>query len=189
MYIARTGQASKAAVYSTLHATWTIIIGIVNREYVGYIYIYLAFVYIGYSLINYDKKKAAEKAKKAKVRVRFLRRVENDYDTEVHGSLLAVEKELQGDSNLVNDIEDELRATVDVNDVHDFKFKGYTPSSKQKDPQVRLNNLGVDDLLDNPSRPKNETQYYTPGINEVAEDNENDSEDSFLRRANTDKEK
>lgn len=41
MHITKTGQVSKAAVYSTLNATWTIAFGIIRGEYGVYVLIYL----------------------------------------------------------------------------------------------------------------------------------------------------
>lgn len=79
-YITKTGQVSKAAVYSTLNATWTIFFGMIRGEYQLWIIFYLIAIYIGYSAINYDKKVAADKAKRMKIRVRFLQKVDNEYD-------------------------------------------------------------------------------------------------------------
>lgn len=80
MYITKTGQVSKAAVYSTLNATWTIVFGIIQSKYEWFILIYLVGIYTGYAYINYDKKLTAAKAKKAKVKVRFIKRVKGDYE-------------------------------------------------------------------------------------------------------------
>ena len=79
-YIAKTGQVSKAAVYSTLNATWTIVFGIIQSKYELWIIFYLIAIYTGYTFINYDKKVAADKAKRAKVRIRFLKKVDESYE-------------------------------------------------------------------------------------------------------------
>ena len=96
MYITKTGQVSKAAVYSTLNATWTIAFGFVGGQYQAYVIIYLILIYTGYSFINYDKKVAADKVKRAKVKVRFIKRVEGEYEVIGRKSI-----------NLYDDIDDE----------------------------------------------------------------------------------
>jgi len=79
-YINKTGQVSKAAVFSTLAASWTIVIGIIRGEYKVYIFFYIAAIYTGYSFINYDKKKASQKAKRAKVKVKFVKSVKDNHE-------------------------------------------------------------------------------------------------------------
>ena len=93
MYIAQTGQASKAAVYSTLNATWTIVFGLVRGEYEALLFLYLIGIYTGYSFINYEKKKAAEKAKKAKIRVKFLKRVKEGHEEVKKGDFVLYSKD------------------------------------------------------------------------------------------------
>lgn len=78
LHIARTGQISKAAIYGTLGALFTIIFGLIRSEYKPWIILYLISVYTGYSLINYDKKSAANKAKRSNIRIRFIQKIERD---------------------------------------------------------------------------------------------------------------
>lgn len=96
MFITRTGDVSKAAVYSTLNATWTIIIGMVRQEFEWWIILYLVGIYAGYSLINYDKKVAADKAKRAKVRVRFIRKIDSEYEV-LEGKTILLGSDLDDD--------------------------------------------------------------------------------------------
>lgn len=96
MFITRTGDVSKAAVYSTLNATWTIIIGMVRQEFEWWIILYLVGIYAGYSLINYDKKVAADKAKRAKVRVRFIRKIDSEYEV-LEGKTIHLGSDLDDD--------------------------------------------------------------------------------------------
>ena len=72
------GDVSKAAVYSTLNAVWTIVFGLIRSEYELWIVFYMIAIAVGYSLINYDKKVAADKARRAKVKIRFIQRIENE---------------------------------------------------------------------------------------------------------------
>lgn len=96
MYITKTGQVSKAAVYSTLNAFWTIIFGIIQNVYPKFIFFYLVGIYAGYSYINYDKAVTAKKASLAKVKIRFVQKVENDYEIVEHCTI-----------NIGSDIDDE----------------------------------------------------------------------------------
>lgn len=182
MYIARTGQASKAAVYSTLQASWTILIGIVRGdEYQAYVYPYLILIYIGYSLINYDKKKAAEKALKSKVRVRFLRRVHAEYETGTSDILLSVEKDLEGDNNLVVNLEDELRATIDPDDVENVKLKDHKYRVPDLTEEVKMQPDGEnsDDALHEQEMSIQSTDKVRAGttVQKFSINMENDDED------------
>lgn len=102
MYITKTGQVSKAAVYSTLNATFTIIFGLIDNRYEYWVIPYLFAIYFGYSLINYDKKVAAAKAAKAKVKVRFIQKVEKDYEV-VERATITIGEDID-DEELANKI-------------------------------------------------------------------------------------
>ena len=106
MYITKTGQVSKAAVYSTLNATFTIIFGLIDSRYEYWVIPYLVAIYFGYSLINYDKKVAAAKAARAKVRVRFVQRVEKDYEI-VEKATITIGEDID-DEELANKISEFL---------------------------------------------------------------------------------
>jgi hypothetical protein len=88
LHIARTGQISKAAVYGTLGSLFTIIFGLIRSEYKPWIILYLISVYTGYSLINYDKKAAADKVRRSKIRIRFIQKIESgDYEIQERQSI------------------------------------------------------------------------------------------------------
>jgi hypothetical protein len=50
-FIAQTGQVSKAAVYSSLNATWIIIIELFQAQHRRWIWFYIVAIYAGYTLI------------------------------------------------------------------------------------------------------------------------------------------
>jgi drug/metabolite transporter (DMT)-like permease len=51
-YITQIGDVSKAAVYGTLSATWTIVFGLIRSEYELWIVFYITAILVGYSLIK-----------------------------------------------------------------------------------------------------------------------------------------
>jgi len=123
-YINKTGQVSKAAIYSTLAASWTIIIGMIRQEYQLWVIFYIIAIYVGYSFINYDKKKASEKAKKAKVRVRYVKKVAEEYEITKRASF-AIGLDIT-DNELLKKIEEvanENRSTLESTDkIDEDKF-------------------------------------------------------------------
>lgn len=135
LYIAKTGQASKAAVYSTLHASWTIVMGMVNGEYDNYVYPFLFFVYVGYSLISYDKKVAAEKAAKAKITVKFIKTIKKDYEVSLKSEYTNLERKLDGDSFLVANIIDDMRSSTIQN------FDKITEIKDSKEFEINEDNI------------------------------------------------
>ena len=55
MYINKTGQVSKVAVYSTLHASFIIIFGLIQEKFSRFLVFYIILIYSGYVMIFYKK--------------------------------------------------------------------------------------------------------------------------------------
>lgn len=80
MYIAKTGQISKASIYSTLSPIFNIFINVVRGNYSWPIFFHVFAVIVGFGLIQYDKKKVIDKAKRAKVKIKFYTKVNEEYE-------------------------------------------------------------------------------------------------------------
>ena len=60
MYINKTGQVSKVALFSTLHASYIIIFGLINSKYSEFMTFYIVLIYVGYVIIFAKKRKDAK---------------------------------------------------------------------------------------------------------------------------------
>ena len=79
IYIAKKRQIAKAAVYSTLGTFFTIIVNILMGLYPWWIYPYIVAIYIGYTLIGYDRNKVFSQQMKETIRIRFVLKLTDDY--------------------------------------------------------------------------------------------------------------
>mmetsp|Transcript_5408 Transcript_5408/g.6156 ORF Transcript_5408/g.6156 Transcript_5408/m.6156 type:complete len:122 (+) Transcript_5408:843-1208(+) len=96
----------------------------IRQEYQLWVIFYIIAIYVGYSFINYDKKKASEKAKKAKVRVRYVKKVAEEYEITKRASF-AIGLDIT-DNELLKKIEEvanENRSTLESTDkIDEDKF-------------------------------------------------------------------
>lgn len=110
-FILKTGQLSKAAVYSTLNASFIIIIGLIRGEYEGVVVIYIFCVYAGYVLIMYEKKKAARAKKLATIDIKFVERVDRNGRLGSSSNMDFFRSSVSG-MDLQKSVDEEIRATV-----------------------------------------------------------------------------
>lgn len=75
MYINKTGQVSKVALFSTLHASFIIIFGLISNKYSRFMVFYIILVYSGYVMIFYKKRKDIKKVQMSNRIIKFLGQV------------------------------------------------------------------------------------------------------------------
>jgi len=88
LHIAKKRQIAKAAVYATLNTFFVIIVNILRGLYPWWIYPYTVMIYIGYTLIAYDRSINFKKAMEHTIRIRFIQKLENEYEVVKDGDFI-----------------------------------------------------------------------------------------------------
>ncbi|CAI2360061.1 unnamed protein product [Moneuplotes crassus] len=84
VYLASKRKIAKAACFVTLNAFFVIIFNIFLGTYDVWIFPYLIFIYSGYSLIAYDRKRVFEKRMMKLVKIKFISQVAQDHKEVVY---------------------------------------------------------------------------------------------------------
>ena len=77
MYLNKSGQVSKVALFSTLHATYIIIFGLIKGMYSRFFIIYIVLIYCGYILMFSEKRKQAKSVSRNKRKNKFISKVKD----------------------------------------------------------------------------------------------------------------
>uniref|UniRef100_A0A7S3NZ62 Uncharacterized protein n=1 Tax=Euplotes crassus TaxID=5936 RepID=A0A7S3NZ62_EUPCR len=79
IYFTSKKKIAKAACFVTLNGFFIIIFNILIGTYDYWIYGYLAFIYSGYLLIAYDRKRVAEKKNRGLIKIRFMSYIDQQH--------------------------------------------------------------------------------------------------------------
>mmetsp|Transcript_21799 Transcript_21799/g.19325 ORF Transcript_21799/g.19325 Transcript_21799/m.19325 type:complete len:214 (+) Transcript_21799:685-1326(+) len=80
IYIISKRQIAKAALYATLNTFFVIIVNILKGNYPNWIYPYVILVYIGYTLLAYDRTVIWNKRNEENIQIKFIQKMEDDYE-------------------------------------------------------------------------------------------------------------
>lgn len=137
MYIAKTGQISKAAVYMTLSPVFSITLGLMKGEYQAWIIAHILFVVIGYSLIQYKKNVILKRSKKVTVKVKFFKQVHEEYEVygQAHQDLVSeVDHDYDSGKKICLEDEDSLYDRASF-----ISPSGYEVFKKKRDKSIAIN--------------------------------------------------
>ncbi|CAI2387112.1 unnamed protein product [Moneuplotes crassus] len=79
IYLASKRKIAKAACFVTLNAFFVILFNIFMGTYDRWIFPYLIFIYSGYTLIAYDRKRVFEKRMLKLIKIKFVTHIDNDH--------------------------------------------------------------------------------------------------------------